>query len=359
VLNADETALAFELRIFGHAAAAIQRVDVHVGPRGFNGPAVLPLMQGRFQNPWRGTLTTADLIPNSNVGVNTFSDFVAALKAGDAHVNVVANLPLMRGQIRGPTSFIAHLSGIAVVTGVSAFVLSADERTLAFSLYVASHDPVQFTEASIHVAPPGVDGPVVFSLANQPFTDVSGALSTADLMPFSDAGINTFADFVAALEAGNAYVSVQRPTNPPEALRGQIQAPLRFAAVLSGDQEVPPVNSPDDGRALLVVNSERTALRLAFEATVAVLRCPNMRVRIHAAPRGMNGPIVFNLQGDPVRGLLQWQLSAADLLPAPEAGVATLGDFIAALAAGDVYVNMVSGLNPDGEIRGQLERHIP
>jgi hypothetical protein len=355
VLSADETALAFELNVFGHVAAAIQQAYIHVGPRGFNGPAVLPLTQRPLQSPWRGTLTAANLIPNANVGVNTFADFVAALKAGDAYVNAVAAIPLMRGQIRVPTSFVARLSGIPSATGRAAFVLSADERTLAFRLSVASHDPAQFTEASIHVAPPGVGGPVVFSLADQPFGDVSGELSTADLIPAPDAGIETFADFVAAREAGNAYILVQRPTNPPEALRGSIQAPLRFAAVLSGEEEAPPVNSPDDGRALLVVNSERSGLRLAFEARVAVSRCPNMRVRVHVAPRGMNGPIVFNLQGDPVRGLLRWQLSPADLIATPEAGIATLGDFIAALEAGDVYVNMISGLNPDGEIRGQLE----
>ncbi len=365
VLSTNETALAFELKIVGHGAAALKQAHIRVAPRGFNGPIVLSLAQDSFQSPLRGTLTEADLGPNANVGVNTFTDFVAALKAGDAHVNVTTSpyeTGSVRGQIRGPTTFVAHLSGgqelppvATSASGEATFTLSADETSLTFELNVANLPLATISLPHIHVAPRGFNGPMVLVLPRAQFQGPwGGTLSAADLIPSDMVAIATFADVVAALKAGDAYVEVSTHANPTGEIRGQIQAPLEIAATLSGEQEVPPVNSPDNGRALLLVNSERTALRLAFEARVAVMRCPNMRVRIHVAPPGANGPMVFNLAGDPVTGFLRWQLSAADLIAAPESGIATLADFIAALEAGDVYVNMISGLNPEGEIRGQL-----
>ncbi|MFQ5665313.1 MAG: CHRD domain-containing protein [Candidatus Binatia bacterium] len=358
VVNSDETILAFEVTISGEAST-ILKAELHVAPRGFDGPAVFTLAQASaqpLQSPVRGTRTEADLRRDSNVNVATFADVAGALKDGDAYVTVrVAQNPsAIRGQIRAPTRFVARLNGDQhvppVETGASGevtFVLAPDESSVTFELRVSNLDPTAIRGARLAIGSPGSNGSLLAVPAPGSFENP--LRGTVDLVA------SALPDFVSALKAGRVYVTVQTASHPDGLIRGQVKAPLQLQAVLSGDQEVPPVNSPDDGRALLVVNSERTALRLAFEARLAVSRCPNMRVHVHVAPPGMNGPIVFNLPGDPVTGFLRWQLSAADLIAAPESGIETLDDFVGALEAGDAYVNMVSGLNPEGEIRGQLQ----
>src|SRR5262249_50716358 len=83
-LSADETQLTYEVRISGLDPAQITQAHLHVGPAGFNGPVVLFLVNGPPPTTvLKGTLTEADLIPNADVSVATFADFVAALKAGD------------------------------------------------------------------------------------------------------------------------------------------------------------------------------------------------------------------------------------------------------------------------------------
>ena len=60
---------------------------LHVAPQGVNGPVVLFLTAGPPPSlPLQGELSAADLIPNADVGVIDFGDFVARLLAGDVYV---------------------------------------------------------------------------------------------------------------------------------------------------------------------------------------------------------------------------------------------------------------------------------
>jgi hypothetical protein len=366
-LSPDETELSYVITT-DLDPAEITQSHLHVAPRGFNGPVVLFLTSGTppFSLPLEGTLTEEDLIANPDVGVESFADFVAALKAGDVYVNVHTNenpAGEIRGQVQAPATFVATLTGDQEVpplfgtgTGTAALVLSADETELSFEVDT-DLDPAEITASHLHVAPRGFNGPVVLFLTSgtPPFTlPLQGTLTEEDLIANSDASVETFADFVEALKAGDVYVNVHTNDSPGGEIRGQVQAPRTFVSNLTGDQEVPPVETDASGRGQVVVNSERDELR--FAVSVAELPAEQItQAHIHVAPAGFNGPVVVFLADGSFNGLRVGALTADDLIPRPDAGINTFEDLLVTMEAGDAYINVHSMDHSGGEIRGQIQ----
>lgn len=132
-----------------------------------------------------------------------------------------------------------------------------------------------------------------------------------------------------------------------------------FRAHLSGNQEVPPVETKAQGQAEFKVSRDTTYVH--FRLNVANIRNVT-QAHIHLGPRGENGPIVAWLfpSAPPavlVPGRFQGILSAGVItetnLVGPLAGQ-MLSDLIAAMAAGNTYVNVHTQDVPTGEIRGQI-----
>lgn len=145
----------------------------------------------------------------------------------------------------GNSNYQAHLSGRGEVPergtlgqGQALFNLSEDGTTLHYKLIVANIENV--VAAHIHVAPPGVNGPVVaFLYGNAPAGGgrTDGVLAEGDITAANLVGPlagHPLSDLVAAIEAGNTYVNVHTndgvsPTNtgpgdfPGGEIRGQIQ----------------------------------------------------------------------------------------------------------------------------------------
>jgi hypothetical protein len=141
-----------------------------------------------------------------------------------------------------------------------------------------------------------------------------------------------------------------------------------FSATLSGDQEVPPVNSAATGSAILVLNEDENRLDIDIQFTGLDLdgnQTPDLdddnvtAAHIHRAPIGSNGPVVFGFIGpnndengdlviDPVAGTIVsgWDLN--------EGNQTTLAEELPNLFEGDLYVNIHSAEFPMGEIRGQI-----
>lgn len=144
-----------------------------------------------------------------------------------------------------PTNFVAHLSGgqevperLTNATGQALFQLSADGKELTYRLVVANIDNV--VASHIHLAPAGVNGPVVVFLFG-PAPPAGGGLNgliaegvitaanlTGPLLG-QDIGV-----LIAAMRSGGAYVNVHTndgvaPTNsgpgdfPGGEVRGQIR----------------------------------------------------------------------------------------------------------------------------------------
>lgn len=126
-----------------------------------------------------------------------------------------------------------------------------------------------------------------------------------------------------------------------------------FSAQLSGNNEVPPVNTTATGSSEVEIGEGDTAITYRLEAyDIANVTAAH----IHVGAAGTNGPIIFFLfdaatQGaftSPVTGTL----TEADFIPA--GGLTTFEDAITAIRAGNTYVNVHTQANPNGEIRGQL-----
>ena len=136
-----------------------------------------------------------------------------------------------------PLNFTAHLSGSQEVpsndtkaTGQAKFQVSKDGLSISYKLIVANIENV--TMAHIHLAPAGVNGPVVLWLypSAPPAQLIPGrsngvladgiATDTNLVGPLAGASLD---DLVEAIQNGNAYVNVHTSQFPPGEVRGQIK----------------------------------------------------------------------------------------------------------------------------------------
>ena len=120
-------------------------------------------------------------------------------------------------------------------------------------------------------------------------------------------------------------------------------APVSFTVPLSGDQQVPPVQTPGSGTANLTYDSSThvvtwniTFSGLTSQATMAHFHGP--------APAGKNA------------GVKVWISQKGNMeLNSPISGKATLSPGDAQMfESGNMYINVHTKNNPDGEIRGQV-----
>ncbi|HET6726802.1 MAG TPA: CHRD domain-containing protein [Nitrososphaeraceae archaeon] len=128
------------------------------------------------------------------------------------------------------------------------------------------------------------------------------------------------------------------------------------ATPLSGENEVPPVQSSAGGEAEFTELENET-----IKYRVNVTGLANLTAgHIHMAKAGENGDVIADLYGTPTSKdsetsygmIFRGNLSDASL-KGPMQGK-TLNDLVAAMDSGDTYVNLHTPANPDGEIRAQI-----
>ncbi len=321
-----------------------------------------PSLEDLLTNPeWRDHLQAGN--PSFAPTADQVADLIAFLRSIDADT---PEQPVPDGLDGCPAEFpalLADLSGDQEVpavdsaaTGKAVFFLSRDESQLSFEVDLSGIDPADILQAHLHVAPPGFNGPVVLFLASGPpdAPVLRGTLSAADLIANPDVGVQTFADFVEALRAGDVYVNVHTTAHSSGEIRGQVRAPTTFVAELEGSQEVPAVAGGASGSAAFVLSADERSL--TFEVGAAGLDPSDiLQAHLHVAPRGFDGPVVLFLAAHAPASLpLRGTLTEADLLANADAGIVDFADFVEALRAGDVYVNVHTPAHPGGEIRGQL-----
>lgn len=134
--------------------------------------------------------------------------------------------------------------------------------------------------------------------------------------------------------------------------------PLNFRAHLSGDEQNPPLDTRAHGQAIFQLSQDGT--ELYFKVIVANIDNV-IGAHIHLAPLGQNGPIVLPLLGNPfipdpgvtVNGILVEGTALSADVSGPLAG--DLNALVAAMQAGDTYVNVHTVEFRPGEIRGQID----
>lgn len=140
-----------------------------------------------------------------------------------------------------------------------------------------------------------------------------------------------------------------------------------FSARLTGDKEVPPVDTDATGRIRLTANSQQDVLD--YQLSVSNLNGVATGAHIHRGSAGTNGPIVANLN---IRGTFAGASASASAgggsamtststggtitsadLKGPLAGK-QVSDLIKLIEDGKAYVNVHTRQHTNGEIRGQL-----
>jgi hypothetical protein len=126
-----------------------------------------------------------------------------------------------------------------------------------------------------------------------------------------------------------------------------------FSANLTGQEEVPSVNTQAMGEAIFVPIQPRNETIDFYVNTTGIQAVT--QAHIHSGSPGENGPIVVTLFTlNPVQNDVSINGSiAANNLEGPMQGK-TVAELIGAIKNNTTYVNVHTEQNPNGEIRGQL-----
>ena len=126
----------------------------------------------------------------------------------------------------------------------------------------------------------------------------------------------------------------------------------KFNAKLSGQQEVPPVQTTASGMAWFKSMQDKVWFKLNVTDMQGVTQA-----HIHTGKQGENGPILVTLYKSdtpqPINGKLAYGNITANLLEGPMKGK-QISDLATAMSNGSTYVNVHTEKYPKGEIRGQI-----
>jgi len=161
------------------------------------------------------------------------------------------------------------------------------------------------------------------------------------------------ADFVA----GHLYFNVSTAANPNGEIRGQLErsGTVRLAS-LDGAQETPPTTSKGFGVGVLAVDV--TGKVAGFIQTSGVVS--PTAANVYLGPRGTPGSKVVPLTGGapaaPTAAPATAPIPATGLWVVPDNAAALTPAQIAAFGTDGLYFNVLTAANPNGEIRGQLDK---
>jgi hypothetical protein len=130
------------------------------------------------------------------------------------------------------------------------------------------------------------------------------------------------------------------PAQPPPTPTETLTRTVKLAS-LDGAQETPPRTTTAFGAGALEVDESNGRVR-GFVVTSGLVDVT--AAHVHLAARGSPGGIIVPLTGGP------------DLWVVPDTAAALTADQIDAFRSGSLYFNVHTAANPDGEIRGQIDK---
>ena len=113
---------------------------------------------------------------------------------------------------------------VSSATGSTTFTYETAADTLAYTVsFTGLSSPA--IASHIHIGPTGTPGPVILPLILIPATTsgmFTGTLTAVGFSPQPDAGINTFADAIHAIQSGDTYLDIHTGDFPGGEIRGQL-----------------------------------------------------------------------------------------------------------------------------------------
>ena len=155
--------------------------------------------------------------------------------------------------------------------------------------------------------------------------------------------------FVLAMTVAIAGITVVATSLAPS----QVFANVYFVTNMTGQEEVPPVDTQALGEAILTQDLPQNQTMHYYVNVTGIQGVT--QGHIHSGAEGENGPIVVTLFSfdSPQNEVIQDSNFTASNLEGPMEGK-TMQDLIAAMKNGSTYINVHTEQNPNGEIRGQL-----
>jgi CHRD domain len=126
----------------------------------------------------------------------------------------------------------------------------------------------------------------------------------------------------------------------------------KFAAMLSGNQEVPPNTSTAKGWAWFKPMGDT----VWYKVNVTGIDKVTM-MHIHSGKAGENGDPIAMLQIEKSTGLINGTLAQGNITSSDLMGSLagkSISDLVRKIQSGETYVNIHTEANPNGEIRGQI-----
>ncbi|HEX5625532.1 MAG TPA: CHRD domain-containing protein, partial [Saprospiraceae bacterium] len=321
------TSLQYEIKAIG-LSGPITGCHIHQAAAGADGPVIADLGTGPFVT---GTITDPLEILT----------ILLAIANGEAYVNIHTDAN-PGGEIRAQLGFDAFNNGGGILNGdqenppVTTSANGYGYAALQFPnldtlYYAVVFEGITPTNAHIHRAPAGMNGPIVTPLTPSGIPD-----TYLGFVPLNDLNLTAFLK-------DELYFNIHSSSFPGGEIRGQITNNLMksFAFDMCSDQVVPAKTLPAYGAAYAAVNKANTEME--YGLMVEQFNGDAVTTQVREGSVGMNGALLLSLE-NPIP-------YAANVITLPP-GVGGKIDIDRA------YVSIHTAANPSGEVRGQVRRGL-
>ncbi|MHB8994126.1 MAG: CHRD domain-containing protein [Armatimonadota bacterium] len=264
----------------------VTTVQMRLGLPDETGPVLFTLFNRanantQFPNDFTRVIRASDWVPAG--GINTFDEFVSALRAGRVYIiaNTVANpAGEIRGQI-GATRFVLQLTGQSTSTLTPTAVVTIDQLRQRIRLQMPNVGIPNAT--AVRFVYGGLGGPRLMTFREQgagPLGPVDTTLGAGSVIEQPSLGINNFPDLLNALYAGQVYLVVFTSTFPGGeyiarvAPNGQV-LPQIFTVAMSDTAFTPALVEVPAGSIIRFRNDSTVPLRVVADSTNQVAAGPN------------------------------------------------------------------------------------
>jgi hypothetical protein len=254
-----------------------------------------------------------------------------------------ASVHCFAGNMGSSLLLTAKMTGSQETPGVS-----TSAKGLASFTLNATHDTM-----CVNVSFNGLSGPATGVHVHSGAVGVSGGVVT-DLSPYisgnristSLTGANLTPALVASYLKGGLYINAHTSINPNGEIRGQImlEKDWNYTATMNGAQETPAVTTMAYG--LGVFNLAQHGGTLQFHIVASGLSGAISGAHLHTGAMGVGGGVAVDLSsyvsGNVISGSIDTSM------------ITNSAAFLTNLAMGNIYFNIHTATNPNGEIRGQV-----